>query len=339
MRILIYDLDCCSSGTKYPIKSAFEILGHQADMFDWGYYFFKQSKIIGIDRIKNILFKNVLIAKINNSLIDIIKNGSYDLFLVSRGDFILPETLVYAKKNIKHLVNWNTDDIFNKITSSNVNLETFQLYDIHFSPRENLKDEYLAKGAKSFEVLHWYYRFGLNYEQNRLPNFSYSHNTSFIGAWSTRRQDILSVLSDESMSIYGWGWGKKIKESVENWSINNNISIIEMNRIFQYSKININILTIENRDVNNLRNFEIPAAGGFQLSERSDSILNLFKEDNEIVCFSSKEELLSKYKFYLKNENLREKIAAAGQKKVFNTKNSLIDRLLQIINKIQKDEY
>ena len=57
--------------------------------------------------------------------------------------------------------------------------------------------------------------------------------------------------------------------------------------IFASTKININLLTVENRDSTNLRNYEIPASHGFQLSERSDKIKMQFEEDEEIVLFST----------------------------------------------------
>jgi spore maturation protein CgeB len=256
-----------------------------------------------------------------------------------RGDHIFPETLILCRKRIKMIVNWNTDDLFNGLNSSDFIIDSISLYDIHFSPRYNLKSEYLSKGAKSFELLNWYYRYGIDYGKYSLKNNGYFHDSTFIGSWSKRREDLLSSIDEFNIDIYGWGWNKKIKkDKYANWTLSPNITILKMQDEFYNSKININILTLENRDTTNLRNFEIPASGGFQLSERSDEILNLLEEDKEIVCFSSKDELYDKYKYYLKNSTLREKIAKAGQNKILTTENSLISRLRQIINKLKQYE-
>ncbi len=331
MRILVYDIDCSSSGVKYPFKTALEGLGHIVYMFDWG------EKIGKIEnRYLNKLLKSIdfyfIKHRINHSLINVLEKNDFDLFIVMRGDFLTRETLEFAKKKIKYLVNWNTDDLFNKKVSKNVILDTIPIYDIHFSPRYSLKDDYLSFGAKRFELLNWYYRFGINYDKYALPRSKFLFDSTFIGAWSIRRENILSVLNDKKLKINGWGWNEKAVNISNNWSVSGNLGIVEMSDIFYNSKINLNILTIENRDENNLRNFEIAATGGFQLSEKSDSIISLFEENKEIVCFESNEELLSKYEFYLNNDSAREKVAINSQKKIFNTNNSLSDRLQEILN-------
>ena len=61
-----------------------------------------------------------------------------------------------------------------------------------------------------------------------------------------------------------------------------------------------------------------------------------FKEDEEIVCFSSTDELKSKFDFYSKNNTIRNRIAMSGYKKIFKANNSLTDRLNQIINIIEE---
>lgn len=109
-----------------------------------------------------------------------------------------------------------------------------------------------------------------------------------------------------------------------------------MMSLFSKSKININIFTIENRDRTNLRNFDISVAGGFQISERSEDLLSIFEEDQEIVCFSSIDELHSKSVYYLKKDSIREKIALAGYNKITNGNNTLLDRVNKIIEIVNK---
>jgi spore maturation protein CgeB len=335
MNILVYDINCKSSGVEYPIKDALESMGHDVIMFDWTLHFNSIVKESLFNKIKDKLFLKVIEIKINKEINKVINNNHFDLFLVMRGDHLFPETLSLCRNRIKMIVNWNTDDLFNRLNSSELIIDSLSFYDIHFSPRYSLKSEYLSSGAKSFELLNWYYRYGIDYSKYSRKCYGYLHDSTFIGSWSERREEFLSDLYDCKIDIYGWGWNKKIKkDKYKNWVLSPSISIVKMHDEFYKSKININILTLENRDTTNLRNFEIPASGAFQLSERSDEILNLFEEDKEIVCFSSKEELFDKYKFYLKNDNLREKIAIAGQNKIFTTKNSLTDRLTQIIDKL-----
>jgi glycosyltransferase involved in cell wall biosynthesis len=59
----------------------------------------------------------------------------------------------------------------------------------------------------------------------------------------------------------------------------------------------------------NLRAFELAACGVFQLLQRVPSVGEFFREDEEIVCFDSREEMVDKIRFYLQNDNERARIA------------------------------
>ncbi len=74
------------------------------------------------------------------------------------------------------------------------------------------------------------------------------------------------------------------------------------------------------------RNFEILASGGFPLvkniepenKEPVDWITNYFKENEEIVLFYNKDDLLSKIQYYLDHPEERERIAENGRQVVIN---------------------
>ena len=61
-----------------------------------------------------------------------------------------------------------------------------------------------------------------------------------------------------------------------------------------------------------MKTFEIPACGGFMLTKRTEDQLEFFPEDIGAVYFSTEEELIEKIRYYLKNEDKRNSIAAKG---------------------------
>lgn len=67
----------------------------------------------------------------------------------------------------------------------------------------------------------------------------------------------------------------------------------------------------------NLRQFEIPMAGGLQFTTYTDELSQYFENDHEIVMCRSKEEYIEKAKFYLRaeNEELRMKMKIAARKR------------------------
>ncbi len=334
MRILVYDVDFASSGNIYPIKTALEELRHTADMFDWRKYLFSYNDSTLLNRVKDRFFFDSVAKRINQDVKKMLEKGSYDLFLVVRGDHLYPETIDYAKQKVAKVVNWNTDDLFNKLNNTRHILNGFQKYHIHFSPRKHLREEYLAKGANTFEVVDWYYR-----PEMAAPSFPdrirYDAEIRFIGSWSERRISLLKSISHLPCEMIGWGWSKKTAtKNFPFWKIKSPIGMQEMSNFFSTTKINVNIMTIENRDLINPRAFDIPAAGGFQLAERSDEILEVFKEGVEIACFSTSEELKDKCEFYLRNDMIRQKMALAGYQKVISGKHKLVDSVEQLIKKV-----
>ncbi|HBA83800.1 MAG TPA: hypothetical protein DCZ95_06885 [Verrucomicrobia bacterium] len=63
----------------------------------------------------------------------------------------------------------------------------------------------------------------------------------------------------------------------------------------------------------NMRSFEIPACGAFQLALHSDDMAALYEDGREIVLFKTYEEARDKAAYYLEHDHERRQIAAAGR--------------------------
>lgn len=62
-----------------------------------------------------------------------------------------------------------------------------------------------------------------------------------------------------------------------------------------------------------LRDFEIPMAGGFYLTQRCAEVSFMFEEGSNVACWDGTEDLVEKIRFYLENPGIRREIAAAGR--------------------------
>jgi spore maturation protein CgeB len=334
MKILVYETNFSSSGIDYPIKDALSDLGHEVVMFDWLQYYFTYKNSSLFNRLKNRFLKAYINHQINKDLVDVVKKGKYDFFLVMRGEHIYPDTIDIVKCYVKFIVNWNTDDLFNRLNSSKYILSSIDKYDIHFTPRMHLKDEYIAKGAKEIKRVNWYFKAELAILKYPDVN-SFESDIRFIGSMSKYRRNFLNHLSDLNCEVYGWGWKKvNSKVSSNSFSLHSPVGQKRMIELFKTTKINVNIMTLENRDKTNLRLFDIPSVGGFQLCERTDEVIDIFREDKEIVCFSSGEELRDKCLFYINNDRLRNQIAKAGFERVIKGNFTLKDSVGQILKEI-----
>ena len=93
---------------------------------------------------------------------------------------------------------------------------------------------------------------------------------------------------------------------------------VGMNKVFAQSKINLNITLRSIISGIPLRIFDILAAGGFCLTNYQKEIEDYFEIGKEIEVYYNLSDLQNKVEFYLQNEDIREKIAENGQKRIEN---------------------
>ncbi len=100
------------------------------------------------------------------------------------------------------------------------------------------------------------------------------------------------------------------------------LSDFEMIQIYSCSKINLGFSSCGETHKTDkrilqirLRDFEIPMSGGFYMVEYMPELEEFFKIEKEIVCYHSKEELVDKINYYLKNDSERERIRQAGYRR------------------------
>jgi spore maturation protein CgeB len=97
------------------------------------------------------------------------------------------------------------------------------------------------------------------------------------------------------------------------------LSDIEMIKMYSRTKINLGFSSVGNTHQTDqrivqirLRDFEVPMSGGFYMVEYMEELEEFFDIGQEIVCYTSREELVDKIKYYLRNEDEREAIRVKG---------------------------
>ncbi|MDP4189675.1 MAG: glycosyltransferase, partial [Bacteroidota bacterium] len=100
------------------------------------------------------------------------------------------------------------------------------------------------------------------------------------------------------------------------------VSFEEMSRLYSGFALSLGIIEVWNTYLLkkplykiHLRTFEIPMCGGLQITSRTPEIQQYFEEGKEIILYGSKEEMIDRMKFYLKDENeeLRRKMKQAAR--------------------------
>lgn len=312
---------------------SYKDVGHNAELFDYTQLLYRTKKFTLMNRALDRLMFYQVAKSINTELIDKLNRTKYDVLLVLKGIHLFPETIAAAKKRVDYVVNWNPDDFFNPLNNSKYLLDSFSIYDCIFTARSHLIDEYRQRGVKRAEILDWYYlpKYQHPVEVSDIDRQKFGSDIVFVGTWSRRREKFIAQLHGMNIKVWGGGWHRAHKQFKTRIECRPPIFAEEMCKVVCSSKINVNILTIENHDTSNLRNFEVPACNGFQLTERSDRILELFEENKEIACFSTPEELAFQCGYFLEHQHEREQIRAGGFERVVSGKHTMLDRAKQII--------
>ncbi len=230
------------------------------------------------------------------------------------------ETLDYLK-NKYITINWFCDDQWR--------FENFtKYYAFHFTYAITTDKFALNKYRKiGYEnvILSQWASFGFT-EDIDFEAIKYKYNVSFVGGISGYRKWLINKLEKAGMKIecFGVGWG------------NGRINFNEMVDIFKNSKINLNISNSMSHDIRYIfsslrsikeflkskkrieqikaRNFEIPAFGGFQLTNYVPCLEDYFDIGREVAVYISFDDLILQINYYLNNDEERKKIMINGYK-------------------------
>jgi len=333
--LLVSSFESWSLGLSY--LRAFQQIGCVPVCFDMTAEYENASRFTK-NRYTNWIISSYAIRKVNKQLLATANAYKPTLIFVHKGQLIFPETLKEIKAVTRaRIFIFNPDDPFNpnRGASNEFVRSSIPIYDIYFIWSKMLKSKLTQAGASQVEYLPFAGDPALHYPAALTENNiqRYASDTAFIGNWDEERERWLSELEEYNLSIWGSDyWRKKCRNKFlrSSWKGRTVIGE-EMSKIVQSSRINLNILRLQNKGAHNMRTFEVPACGGFMLHERSDEVLDFFEEGKEIDCFSTAEELKSKINFYLKNDNLRMKIAEAGYQRLLKSGYCYTDRVKQIL--------
>lgn len=154
-------------------------------------------------------------------------------------------------------------------------------------------------------------QFGINPDYHRDLHLARDIDVSFIGQKYGNRERYITHLMSKGIHVEVFGWG---------WESSSRLNMFEMVEVLNRSKITINFseqgkvgyLTVKGRV------FEATACGACLLTQSSPGIELYFDLNKEIVCFNTEEELHERLLYLLRNDEIRSKIAAAGQKRTLD---------------------
>ena len=162
------------------------------------------------------------------------------------------------------------------------------------------KEEGFNSVLSQWACNHWLYR---------KLNLSKVYDISFVGRCYGERKEFIELLREYGIDIATFGQG---------WEGGGRVSQADLIRIYNQSKIVLNISKTSKGDKIQIkgRDFEVPGCGSLSLTQESEEIKEYFEPDNEIVTYKDVDEAIQKIKYYLSHEKELDLISNNGYQRV-----------------------
>ncbi|MDP2645348.1 MAG: glycosyltransferase [Desulfobacterales bacterium] len=250
-------------------------------------------------------------ARLNQEFISEVAKVMPDvIFCVLMGYELWTETLdLIHRATGALLVNWATDDSWKFHQFSRFVAPHFDLYATTYRSAVEKAEK---TGLDNFMLTQW----GANSQLLAAPRTAGQcrYQVSFVGwAYGNRKKWILK-LKQRGIQVdcfgYGWTGGPVAAQNIPKIIRD---SVISLN--FSDSSMAMNGWTAPERQIK-ARVFEVPACGGFLLTENASGLEECFRPGKEIETFDTVEELAEKINHFLLNPSCRDRIAMAGFQRV-----------------------
>ena len=168
---------------------------------------------------------------------------------------------------------------------------------------------------------------------------TYDYDVSFAGGWRPEREKALkSIIENTSgltVTIRGTSWERFCKDKkILNCCNPTPLYGQDFGDLIRSSRINLNVIDDTNYPAANMRFFEIPAAGGLQLSSECPEMTDIFRDGEHILSFKDEDEMLAKIEWVLANRQGAETIRAASHR-LITTNHTYADRAEQLLAAIR----
>jgi spore maturation protein CgeB len=289
------------------------------------------------------------IFSLNRKLYSIVVTEKPQILLIWLGTQILPSTLrkIRNQTNTK-IISYIHDDPFSHLYSKNspwhhkyywrTLLKGLKYYNLNcFSKNLNVMESY-NYGSKNSIVLRQFFSpslhkpLELTYDEKMI----YECEVAFAGHYENDGRDIyIKHLVDNGIKVNLYGDTSWDFIDFSNWSKNfkklPRMSGNDYTKALNGAFFCLCFMSKLNRDKYTTRCFEIPACASILVAERTTELENIYRENEEVILFTEKKELLDKIKYLLNNKYLIEKMSQLGYQKVYRNKDDVDSRTSKLI--------
>jgi hypothetical protein len=329
-------------------KDALMSLGHE--VIQCSYYNYFKSPLGKFET--KYCFAGPMTYLFNRYFISTVALHKPHIVLIWRGTNILPLALKKLRRlGVEKITSYNHDDFTGPEIGAPVPwyhkrlwrlyLKCAPLIDHHFVKRDSNIAHLLCIGAKNAHIMPMWFvpQIHKPVHLSISEHARFDTDVVFVGHYEPDgREDSIRALVLAGIQVKLWGghyWSRSVLGDLyEQLAPIVHAEGAEYAKALCGAKVCLCFLSKLNRDTYTRRCFEIPACGKVMLAERTDVLMQFFKEDEEACFFSSQEELVSKVKWLINNPDIRESIAQAGLRRVWTDGHDITSRARKFLENI-----
>ena len=245
-----------------------------------------------------------------------------DFTLVLKGEVLLPET-VERLRNLTNgpVVQWCGDDPswFPNIIGAAHLYDRFYLADPTYAPDLEPRGVQARFLPHAVHPAAWAGQDADAESVDVIFVGDARHNMGHLPA-SRSRVEILEAIARSGVDLAVWGRGwEKLEPSYRVREAHRGLTLLPaaaVARAYRSAKVVLNVHHAQMRQGPNMRTFEIPAAGAFQLADYKARMEELFEVGTELAVYQDAGDVVETLQRYLDDEPARRAIVQAGKGRV-----------------------
>lgn len=308
------------SGTCLDRANALRRLGYVVDHWDLRELL---PSTVWVDRIIWRLGGHLLSSWCIPGLERALVGKRYKWCYVDGGELVTPKVITLLRKHANRVINYNVDDPLGPRDGARFNAyrQSLPYYDMNVVVRTENVEEARRLGAK--KVLRVYRSAD---ERSHAPRALSAHDrvqwgcdVLFLGTWFPERGPFLLELIQRGvpLTIRGSNWHKAPEwpQLKSHWA-GGAIGGDDYAKAIQCAKVNLGLLSTENRDLHTTRSLEIAALGGMLCAQRTTEHSAMYVENVEALFWNNASECAEMCRLAVANDVLRASVAFAGRQRV-----------------------
>jgi spore maturation protein CgeB len=245
----------------------------------------------------------------------------YDIVWIFAADYIwykvLSDDFIQAVKNSNSIfIGYCT---LNTVIPFRNWVENYKVFDICFLHSQMVTD--MAKKEGLNNVI--YVPYGFDKDEYYKINKRKKYNITFMGSAQSNKEPeqderakIINILKEFNIKVWGYTLKDRVDKTIK---VKGFTTHKKMNRVYNQSKINLNIPIINstlpeflNKYHPKDRFYEIPGSSNFMISGYSDEFNEQFNDGIHCAYYHNIDEICEKVEYFLTHENERKEIELAG---------------------------